>query len=678
MRLRQYLHVAASAAVLSALAACGGGQRADADVATGRLFPAAAGVTMVEYAGDGRVLQTAPPTDSEGRYRFAAALSGSRIVALADHDDRRLPDEWTALVTDARVLDATPLTTLQEQFVRFGAGRTPAAARAELVRGIGAACGSDAGVQVDTALSGRTDAAPAAWLLRALAAYVRALKDVGVVPDESWPGRIDSLAPLLGRLCTLSRQVDGSEWAAELNRRVPELAAAEARARQPYLAQVRQRTADEVLRLIARSAAVLVYPELQRLLDPTLALWQGREAEISLTLAEQLARAVSGLPAGATPADAQVALRSLVLTASGRVAQAVDGKVDLKTQFQPIWRVDNESSTDRTTLLSIDGRPLFDRMAMLTEMLRLPGAGPAEPLYRRAWRLVKHWSGGAVPITGGRFQHQTDLYLRSIGAGRCDDDASALRELWSWLGYEARVWGLGGHIVAEVRVNGRWEMYDSHYGVYFHTRSGTVAGVEELHADPERVLAPVEVIDETFFRDMVEISQIYESDDGNVVIPWYGEDPADPMGNRLVIPARGRVEVVGGGSYAFPSLRWSDPTASVRTSQVRLWIPPGYTGTLNLPLILADATGGATLTVLGEDLAVGPEGIRERLQDFYETDPDVGIRQVGIRDVGPEGMTLTLLLSASYFPRQEVYQIALTSFDARGLKLVSPTAEPAR
>ena len=97
----------------------------------------------------------------------------------------------------------------------------------------------------------------------------------------------------------------------------------------------------------------------------------------------------------------------------------------------------------------------------------------------------------ADPLTVAKWNHSPALFFSSIGFGYCDDSASLFRHLMAAMGYESRVWGLGGHIVAEVRIDNRWEMWDTDLQVHYFNHSGLVAGVEELAAQPDLILQPV-------------------------------------------------------------------------------------------------------------------------------------------------------------------------------------------
>jgi hypothetical protein len=182
--------------------------------------------------------------------------------------------------------------------------------------------------------------------------------------------------------------------------------------------------------------------------------------------------------------------------------------------------------------------------------------GDPEAARRRAvaaWRwltaLVGHGTSRQDPLWG----HGLTPYVLSIGAGSCGDNAVALCRLWQRQGLEARVWQLDGHIVPEVLVGDRWEVYDPDLDVAYTDRAGEVAGVAELAADPTLVLrpqrlAPARSIHALLQRHATPTARAYAGTAAHrvlVVDPDAG-DPASrlPPGAELRLADDGRAVVV--------------------------------------------------------------------------------------------------------------------------------------
>src|SRR5207302_639262 len=125
----------------------------------------------------------------------------------------------------------------------------------------------------------------------------------------------------------------------------------------------------------------------------------------------------------------------------------------------------------------------------------MAAAYPGEPLQRKVWRFIRDNRYHFEAVTGAPWFESPGLFFNSAGFGYCDDSAALFYHLMTGLGYPARVWGLSGHVVAEVRVNDRWELWDPDLEAYYLNRAGLVAGVEELAGDPDLITHPLEPLE---------------------------------------------------------------------------------------------------------------------------------------------------------------------------------------
>ncbi len=116
---------------------------------------------------------------------------------------------------------------------------------------------------------------------------------------------------------------------------------------------------------------------------------------------------------------------------------------------------------------------------------------PGEPIQRKVWRFVRDNRYHFDPLTASRWNHSPGLFFSSIGFGYCDDSASLFRYLMTAMGFTSRVWMLTGHVVPEVLVDGRWEMWDPDLQVSYINHSGFAASVEELATNPDLITHPL-------------------------------------------------------------------------------------------------------------------------------------------------------------------------------------------
>ncbi len=221
------------------------------------------------------------------------------------------------------------------------------------------------------------------------------------------------------------------------------------------------------------------------------------------------------------------------------------------------------------------------KQGIIHEIQALAPEYPDEPMQRKVWRFIRanryHWD----PLTEAPWFSSVALFFNSAGFGYCDDSASLFQELMTGLGYTARVWGLNGHVVAEVLVNGRWEMWDPDLEVYYYNRDGLVAGVQELVNDPTLIGDPDNpILPAGAWPYQQTVADIYASAGDNFLYPpaSFTEFPV-----TLEIPA--------GGTFEFPDL-YDAPLVTQYLSMVpsytnaRLVVPAGFSGTLSVPLII--------------------------------------------------------------------------------------------
>jgi hypothetical protein len=261
------------------------------------------------------------------------------------------------------------------------------------------------------------------------------------------------------------------------------------------------------------------------------------------------------------------------------------------------------------------------------------GTEPSQQADRRfaleLWRFLVRNRHHFDPLTAEQWAHSPVLFLNSIGFGYCDDVATAFAALARAAGHEARVWTLSGHVVPEIRIDGRWEMYDPDLEVYYLNRYGLPCGVEELCADTSLVTAPylgnapdwaleIAALDGRTPTGDVRYSgllaEIYGSVGDNLVSPWYDEIPyTPPAGPPLQLPAHSTLML---GLLERPWLAAHYGTPLTRQGALRVTVPAGVTSSLCMPLVPVRVTGSGSVRVDGVDLSLGAPGLGERVLDL--------------------------------------------------------------
>ena len=160
-----------------------------------------------------------------------------------------------------------------------------------------------------------------------------------------------------------------------------------------------------------------------------------------------------------------------------------------------VIRISNNSNNVISFYIELNGNKFYNNLdEVINDIKKMKDEYPGEKIVRKVWRYTRDNTYHNPPLTEKYWYHNPMLILNSPGFGFCDDVAMLNCFIWTNLGYKARMWGLKGHAVSEVYVDGRWELYDSDLGIYYHNQRLEVAGVEELRAYPNLVTSPIKPI----------------------------------------------------------------------------------------------------------------------------------------------------------------------------------------
>ncbi len=181
------------------------------------------------------------------------------------------------------------------------------------------------------------------------------------------------------------------------------------------------------------------------------------------------------------------------------------------------------------------------------------------------------------------------LATNSFGFGTCGIHADVLAKIWQAQGYETRRRALNGHTVSEVKVDGRWLLFDLDKRGYFV--DGRILGVDDLLSNPALAGSPLHRI--SFPQPAYEMPQagldayaaVLKASTGQWRQP--GEvrsDPSDwqplvvtlPPGSRITLPFEGHEcmfpELVDFADYYGPRV------FAPQHKFAKLEIPAGTTG----------------------------------------------------------------------------------------------------
>jgi hypothetical protein len=298
----------------------------------------------------------------------------------------------------------------------------------------------------------------------------------------------------------------------------------------------------------------------------------------------------------------------LVLHACRTERLCFDSKqISYRYETNEIWKsshILNETGKDFFGEININDR-IYKSTSEIVEQIRSDiSILPGESELKKAWYFVKATLSYNIPLTDAAWIHQPSFIFNSLGFGQCDDLASALAYIWREMGYEVRIWNLSGHVVPEVFADGKWQMYDPSYDVYYYNEQGQVAGFEELHQNPELVNGKYGRLEIENFRNLAELNflvlrysdelkALYASG-AELVTSWHLPKLVTPP--PFMIPA--------GGSISFPV---NSPSPVIISNwkgmkqqlvhYMRITIPKGWSGNFFCPLIISTIYGSGTLKI---------------------------------------------------------------------------------
>ena len=104
------------------------------------------------------------------------------------------------------------------------------------------------------------------------------------------------------------------------------------------------------------------------------------------------------------------------------------------------------------------------------------------------WRFMVDNRFHGLPLHHKNELNDPVRYLNVYGYGFCGNSAKSLVELAEKAGLPGRVWGLEGHVVAEIKYDGSWHLFDPDGEIYYLEDDGTtIAGLETLEQRPDIV-----------------------------------------------------------------------------------------------------------------------------------------------------------------------------------------------
>jgi hypothetical protein len=294
---------------------------------------------------------------------------------------------------------------------------------------------------------------------------------------------------------------------------------------------------------------------------------------------------------------------------------------DDKSRFS----VSNPTDKDLWFALNINGRLYESTSALAAEIRALPAEDTAEHEVKKAWRFVRDNLAYNIPLTDQAWIHHPVILFNSLGFGQCDDLASGLAYVWQEMGYETRIWVLQGHVVPEVQVDGKWQMYDPSYHVYYLKKNQEVAGVRDLIQNPDLVRGLYGKLPINEFRNLAELNfkvlryseelvKIYGSG-GEIATSWHL--PKTNLTSTILLPKGASMEFPVNSPSPVVISNWKGMKRQL-THYVKFTIPKGWKGSFSSPFIISSISGMGKVQINGTVVGLQNFSIRPNLEDATE------------------------------------------------------------
>lgn len=398
-------------------------------------------------------------------------------------------------------------------------------------------------------------------------------------------------------------------------------------------------------------------PELSvQLADPTIA-----EAYVDPSVPNRLlfrSKRVGATAVTVTASDAVSTTTTQFDFRVERVIKTLELAVDSTTGSALRFRNDSDRTVD--FVLTHNGFKAFENVEDVVEHVRaMPAQFPGEQFDRKLWRFVRDSVYHDVPLSADVLLYDPWVTLNSLGWGFCGHVASVFVEVARAAGYEARLWGLNGHVVPEILVDGEWHMFDPDLAVYYKDASGRVAGVQQLTSDPSLITNPVDPIfaGSTYqFPYTTTISDIYGSTSDNFDGETTFLDPRPSPSSKVVLPAQATLTYPGRWTEAPTGYDGTIPYTVRSFRQAMIELPDTFSGEVALPWLLWDVQGGGTVTVGGDSFAIGSSQLTERLRTTTQPITTINVQSGA-------GVRLIFMVNTTRYGLQPVNHVALEGVD---------------
>lgn len=334
----------------------------------------------------------------------------------------------------------------------------------------------------------------------------------------------------------------------------------------------------------------------------------------------------------------------------------------------------NTSAQPVSLTLEHNGFPMFQSdMEMVDFVNQMPPEYSGEPFERKLWRFTRDNVYHSVPLNADQWLYDPWAVVNSLGWGFCGHVAAAYVRAARAAGYDARVWGLSGHVVPEIKIGDRWEIYDPDLAVYYFTQDSQIAGVSDIQADTSLITAPVQPIfgdAPNRFQYSETLADIYGTSADN----FLGDDiflaalPAQYQ--RLTLPGNAQLTYPGHWTPAVTGVDGTIPYEVPYYLEAMLTTPAAWSGNIEMPWMLWEIRGAGRVRLFGADYDVGSPELQALIQA-----PTRQIASVEVLDASSD-LQFVLFINAMRYGLTSENTVRLTGTDVWSVQVGKTTLAP--
>ncbi len=310
--------------------------------------------------------------------------------------------------------------------------------------------------------------------------------------------------------------------------------------------------------------------------------------------------------------------RALLLGFTGVLVGCGGGSLNSIKNYEYIDLVNN-LNIDISFTLEINGKGLLFSSSQVIQEIQTTLDENNRGLPYKIWVWLLNNRYHFDPFTSERWAHTPYIFANSIGFGYCDDVAAVMAILINDIGGEARIWSLSGHVVPEVKLSGRWEIYDPDLGVVYIDSAGRLMDynlivsrfdskyfasnlyVENSSDIRQNILKAnginpsTSIVKTEIYGYSDDVKNLYQSTNDNYVENFYLEGfITNIYPEKLTIPGNSVIRIHG---RTYSSLNSMYNTLIPKYGLMSLEIKPHTEGSVNIPLYLLSVQGNGSIII---------------------------------------------------------------------------------